>query len=293
MRRDEDVTELPISRPRLFDNASFSPEHLESDLRLPASHSQYATFFTPRSGSTWLAEVLHSNGIGNPREWLNPQVVRSTVARVNASDPASYWQMLDRKEAPHGVFGLKVTYFHLVRTLIDPAHFFRRFSTDAPVFFLFREDIVSQAISLAKAFDSGIFHSPQATKNQLSEVDATFNYNPATIRVWVTHLLAMEKRTTAFLRAFAIRPRTLTYEVVTQLEPDRIARYFASFLPRCEITGETAPAALQRKIATSKNTEFLERFTSENSAFLEEVERARSAQLDDARRSQERELSRF
>lgn len=259
----------------LFYNPNFDRNRYYLDMRAEIPERQYVVFFTPRSGSTWLADILDRTAkLGNPREWFNPNFASAHSKDLNAKDLPSYVNMLLRKRSRGGTFGLEVTYFQAVRTMGCISKLFDFFPPHVPIFFLVREDIVAQAVSLSKAFQTGLFHSPGISPSQMRDADCNFTYDPDNIARWIYHLRALEIRTETLFQALSAAPQYLTYEGIISQPPSSLIDGFVRKLgvdaPNCD--GELPK---YQKIGSSRNVDFAERFRAENQLLLHRIREAR------------------
>ncbi|WP_319497527.1 Stf0 family sulfotransferase [uncultured Cohaesibacter sp.] len=146
---------------------------LLSDL---ASRSRlYLIFIQPRSGSTWLCELLKSTGtLGNPQEWFNERFITNTNVRLDGKPPKlrgtadinAY--IHDIVEETGGTAGVQLSYWHaLALSQLATAGL----PMDKMVqFYLRRRDVISQGISLFKSANTGYWHSYQENPEVLDEV---------------------------------------------------------------------------------------------------------------------------
>lgn len=144
----------------------------------------YIIASTYRSGSTHLCMRLWGTGVlGAPFEYLNYEnEMRVLQSRFKATSPQDYLRkLMQHRTSANGVFGIKVHFPHFSAAL-------RRYpellSDLAPVQFIYikRRDVVAQAVSLAKAFQtrawlslSGrsrlpLFYSTEFIQECLSEI---------------------------------------------------------------------------------------------------------------------------
>ncbi|OMP71405.1 hypothetical protein BV900_15105 [Agrobacterium tumefaciens] len=270
----------------LFYNPNFDRNRYVLDMAVETPERQYVIFFTPRSGSTWLADILDRTAkLGNPREWFNPNFISAHSKDLNAKDLPSYVNLLLRKRSCGGTFGVEVTYFQVVRTMGCINRLFDFFPTDVPVFFLLREDIVAQAVSLSKAFRTGLFHSPGIRPSKMREADSSFTYDADNIIKWIYHLRALEVRTETIFRAFSARPQHLTYEGITSQPPSRLIDGFARKLG-IDVPNGRGEVPRYQKIGSSRNVEFAERFRAENRLLLDRIDDARFPLIERSKMTQ-------
>jgi len=271
----------------IFRNPGADAAALRRLLRRPPPHTVFAVHFTPRSGSSWLTEVLsRSQALGAPGEIFNPAFVPQIARKLNATSREEYVHAIQRRRARGGVFGFEAT-GHDVKAVFGSYDTFQTYFGQATDFWLLREDIVLQAVSLFKMAAVRVSHSTQVTAGALDEADSRFAYDSRQIERWITHLMVAERRTEAYFADWKRRPWRLSYERITAAGADAVEAWFADRL------GVTLPAAApeaaetgHRQLRTDKNTEFAERYRAENPELVAAIEaerRPRLAALDDPR----------
>ena len=264
---------VPMSN--LFADVSIDPARFRADMQRRGARKTYGIFFTPRSGSSWLTDVITGTGrLGKPEEWFNPSFVPRIARSVNAACLTDYVKMLKRKQAPGGVFGFEVTYYQMLSTFGDEQTFLAEFPAGTPAFFLMREDIVLQAVSLAKSVSTSVYHSPGTPEEELGRSDREFAYDARAIEHWLAHILDQELRFEQFFARNGLHPVRFSYEQMMATGRDGFLVWLAMQLGE---PADAIPPAEEghRKIGTGKNLEFAERFARENPRFLEAVARRR------------------
>jgi len=141
--------------------------------RLPATpirpSSSYFICGTPRSGSWLLCGLLASTGVaGRPHEWFYDNTEEANRRAWGVSLFSDYLRgVLDAGTTLNGVFGSKLMWKQMEK-LVDRLRQFREASTDlsliqrhfpSPRFiWILREDVAAQAVSWAKAIQTGRWH---------------------------------------------------------------------------------------------------------------------------------------
>lgn len=268
-------------RQDLFKNPDFDPDRFERDMKTAPARRRYVIYFTPRSGSSWLSDVLTASKLmGKPHEWFNPNFIPNIARGVNADSLERYVDMLRRKHKRGNYFSTEITIFQLHRVFGDEATFVEYFPPDIPAFYLRREDMILQAVSLAKAVETSVFHTKNTTADMVDEADRAFSYDARAIGKWLTHILDQERRIEAYFARFGIRPHCLSYEQITSMGEEATLRQFMKHLrPRLYNAGKPkrfnfSPA--HKKIGTSRNAEYAERFREEHPETLAELEEFRA-----------------
>lgn len=262
----------------LFLDVKLDPAQLSRLQAQPLPRDVFVMYFTARSGSTRLSELfLATGGMGRATEFFNPSLMQKMVNGLQAQDMETYIEHGKRWLKVDNVFSIKVTAGHIGAAFDQPADFFDVFST-VPSIWVTREDIVAQGVSLAKMVTTKIGHSPHATADEITSADQTFGYDPNLIRRWILHILDHELTTERYFAKYNINPLRVTYEQINQMTPEEIVVYLNRFLFNRK--PHSKPAELtHKKLGTSRNQEFAQRFREENSAFLQDVERVRAGRI--------------
>jgi LPS sulfotransferase NodH/glycosyltransferase involved in cell wall biosynthesis len=160
-----------------------------------------------RSGSNWLCELLSSTGrLGNPQEYFNAAGRRRFLDPAYPDDPSEQirW-ILTRSASVNGVYGLKV-----FPSQLDTIAGRVRWADALPglrYVHLVRGDVLGQAISLARANQTGRFRSTLLES-------AVPQYDGEAILANIRLFAHDNARWTAFFARNGIAPLTLTYEGV-------------------------------------------------------------------------------
>jgi LPS sulfotransferase NodH len=259
----------------LFSSVQVVAEKLEKLRRMPKAQKQLVIYFTPRSGSSWLTEVLsQTNRIGRANEVFNPGFIPNIAQACNATSLADYIDLVQRRLNTHGVFSFEITWHQLKAVFGNGDAFMENFGTARPAW-LIRQDIVAQAVSLAKMVTTKVAHSTAADAEQRQQADSTFTYDPALIRRWLLHILVAERGTETHFTEHGIKPLRLSYEGMMAAGGEQMRACFAQYM---DITGipELATASSHSKLATSQNADYATRFRNDEAAFLRDVDEERA-----------------
>lgn len=247
----------------VFKTVSPSLGEAEASRRLPAPQLRYAIFFTPRSGSSRLTDILHSSGrLGDPGELFNPAFVPGIAQTYGATDLESYVDHVMRRRQVAGLFGCEITYSHALNLFGGFGRFFQMINP-RHVFWLLREDLVAQAISLSRLRQTRVAHTAYVDASAESRAEDSFCYDPEDILTWLRRLHYQEKHTAAAFRFHGIVPEILTYEKLVAMSESEIVRHFG------EALGVDVPAVEgfrsgHRKLSGDKARRFAELFLEEH-----------------------------
>jgi LPS sulfotransferase NodH len=220
------------------------------------AHSQieprrgYAICTEARSGSVFLSHLLRSTGrLGKPWEFFHdPAVARAVVA-----DPEAELLRLAREAAtPNGVYGLKVFTPHF--DMVVGARWAERLPGLAFVH-LSRRDLLAQAISLARALQTGQYKGDQPP-------GAAPLYDRAQIADCLARIAWGQARWESWFARNGIEPLRLVYEEVAaapQAAVDAVARLVGLDGP-VPVDASQVAVRVQRDAAT---LEWRERFVRE------------------------------
>ncbi|WP_167803331.1 Stf0 family sulfotransferase [Pseudoroseicyclus tamaricis] len=238
---------------------------------------RFALLFTPRSGSSRITDLAtQTGGLGYPGELFNPRFTPKIARHYGARSREELVRLTLLDRQVDGIFSCKVTYAHLLETFGGPRRFFAEVAPDACIW-LIREDILGQALSLARMRQTGYAHSTEVKAG--AEAAAPITYDAAAIRHALRVLRHLERRTEAIFAARRLTPLRLSYEqTIAMPEAALLGRIAAHVgIPAPETTG--IESRLQ-KLADDKSLSFAERFRAEHGRWLARLEAARQPMLD-------------
>lgn len=255
-----------------FRGIQAKPELREKLNAVPAPTVRYVIFFTPRSGSSRLTDLMESaGGCGIPGEYFNPLLIKRAATFLGAQGLPDYIDLLSRRKNTGAVFGCELTSSHLYTLFYSHKRFFSLYQPTASLF-LIREDIVAQAVSLTRMNQTGVAHTLGETDSPDRPVE--FQYKPGEIRVHLHRLLAMERQLERIFRLQGIEPLRLSYETLTTLTPEKfVPRIAACINATCDNIHDLESE--HRKTGGERSREYIERFSNDNRALLEKVTAAR------------------
>lgn len=274
--------ELKLLQKELFENPDFDPQRYAQDMEKPAAPRRFVIYFTPRSGSSWLEDTLtDSKCLGRPSEYFNPNFIPNIARSINADSLERYIDVLTRRNHPGRIFSFEITIYHLNRVFGNGEAFLKFFPPSLPAFYLRREDMVLQAVSLAKAVTTSVYHSKNAQPQDINEADTAFGYDPDLIGQWLAHILDQERKIEAYFEKFDLRPHRLSYEQIMEMGQEATVRHFIRHLrPKMHQQGRPANltfSSRHAKIGTSRNAEYAERFRQDRPDRAAEVDEFRAS----------------
>lgn len=262
----------------IFDHDDKHREMFERLLLRPAPQRQYVIHFTPRSGSSWLTDLAERSGVlGSPRECFNPAFMPQMVHSLGARSMEEYIDVLGRRFQGQETWGFEVTHFQIIASFGSAEAFMDYFASYRPVW-LIREDIVLQAVSLAKMAQTGASHSVSISAEDRKQLDARFSYNAEDIGKWLLHIRRMEELSEHMFQEFGQSPLRLSYELIMGHEPIEVIRAISLWLDAAPPSAEALQPS-HEKIGTARNLEFADRFRSEEDGFCADVAADRAAML--------------
>ncbi len=174
----------------------------------------YIIAITPRSGSSYLSSIMRNSKLmGSPSELLPPAFMKNILKRIPAKNPDEYLRnVLKKTQTNNKVAGLKASWFQFKRfinTLED-----RSVLTKFKYIYLYRRDVVQQAVSLYKATESNLFHTNIDHSEDTIEKAKNLEYSYEKIKKWKERIERGEREWLNFFRDNKIHPLTITYEQV-------------------------------------------------------------------------------
>jgi len=245
---------------------------------LPTAQKTYCIFFTPRSGSSNLTDLLSSTRrLGRPKEFFNPRFAAGQAKDLGARSVSEYLDVLPRARQIGGLFGFEITYRQLVGMFPNERVFFDWYG-GADYFWLIREDIVAQAVSASRKRQTRVSSTVLSPRAAVEEADEHFVYRPREIKDMINRLRWMERQTERYFRRFGIAPLRLSYERLIELGPLGTATVFADELG-VEMVGGRAPVSRYKKLLTRKGPEFAARFRARHAGWLDRIDAQRAEML--------------
>lgn len=237
------------------ENLAFLPEAASAEPRL------YAIVSTPRAGSTFLADLLRSAGLGNPIEHLRPWLIDLLVDRpAGLFDSIRFARRLIEFGRVGPVFGTK-----LISHFIDDVGsaltarettYLRELVPRATIVYVHRRNKLDQAISQLRAVKTGIWQStdPAYRKSRYNSFEYDFDEIASTLKACFE-----EERDLARALAGLSDVMVVDYDAL-QSAPRRHCQRIAARLG-VEIAAE--PSAAVQKLADAASERLARRFLDE------------------------------
>jgi LPS sulfotransferase NodH len=222
----------------------------------------YVTLFSPRSGNSWVTSALVvTRQLGIPTEYLNPDEVRDNARKANTTDPAGLLAILRRtRQTPNGIFGLKARAIDI--ELFGETAFFAAFGAETRYFYLWRDDVVAQGISLYRAVASGRWHS-------YDRPAAPPQYDADAIGQWISHVAGIENDNLRLLARQGLRAISLRYEDIIEDRKGLVATFAKAMGVVLPPGFETVQAdRLPRRVSDRWNAEAQSRFSATRPDFI-------------------------
>lgn len=256
-------------------------DQFETEMQLPLPTNRYVMFFTPRSGSSWVADLLsRTKRLGRVIECFNPNFMPNMTRSVNAATLQEYCALLPRRLQSGDSFGFQVTLFQM-RAVFSRDKDFLNLYADQPWIWLIRSDIVLQAVSLYKMEMRQITHAPQMKGRSVVQAEQTLAYDGKRIRYWLDHILSMEQETEALFKQAGQQPLRLNYERNAAMKPNHIVNVIARHSGRGTLRMRPLHSP-HGKVGTDQNTAFADRFRSENPEFLARITEDRAERVENS-----------
>ncbi|APX14359.1 Stf0 family sulfotransferase [Tateyamaria omphalii] len=260
--------------------AELDRDRFDKEIEKPAARTRYVMHFTPRSGSSWLTDLaMRTKRLSQPGECFNPNFMPRMTRALNARNMDEYIAILERRRNTRNVYGFQITHHQLIKVFGKNAAFAARFPVaDWHSFFLIREDIVAQAVSLHKMVQTDISHAPQVSADDITERERAYAYDGAEIKRWLAHILAAEQGSEAFFAETGARPFRMSYERNLAVKPHRVVNTMCRHLGIARLK-TPPPDSTHSKVGTGQNTDYAARFRDEYPDVVAETDALRAPTL--------------
>lgn len=200
--------------------------------------SSYCLFFTPRSGSTLLKELLNQlKTLGNPDEYLSVTRIKNFKLKPFRERFTDYFAHVVKNNSQGGCFGIKIDPFtmDLISQYISITYFFGIGHTKSIL--LTRDDLIGQCFSLALGQISSVWH---IYPNQVDIHTDKFKGRVSESMIWelMFYLLIQERRLNAFFMRNGISPLRITYEELNENRLKCLFEVISYLSPNFDITNK-------------------------------------------------------
>ena len=258
-----------------YTDYAFPPDRLKSYRQLLKESRPYLVFFTGRSGSTYLMDLLYHSGVAGQlkAEESEPFCAQASgflellKTRGVASDSLLehvHW-LIQNHRSTNGVVGFKVAYLQVIE-LLESGLFDLLFST-FPKIYLHRRNLLDQAVSYYLADKTNYWHTftplEQANPSRLSEVP----YDGEGIYRWIATLYREELGLKSYFAETKTCPLEIEYGDLKQ-DPTGIVKQILGFL-RVPVPENFQAHSKLQKVSSEKNQQLIQEFRTDR--FLEQA----------------------
>jgi LPS sulfotransferase NodH len=249
----------------IFKSLAANPNRLNELEALPEPRSRYIIAMTPRSGSSYLCDLMKKGKqFGAPGEFINPIFIPGIIKNIPGRTAEEYLRNTLRiTKTSNGVSGFKTSWFQFqgFKNSMNDEDYLSGFK----YIYLTRRDLAAQAVSLYKATSSSVFQTNIQHHEEAIKKLESLTYDYAGIKNWYGHIIAQEKGWQRYFHENHIVPLSITYE---EIEADvlGVIKRIAGYIDVDPAT-VTRPKEVSvfKKMRDSRNTEWAQRFTLERS----------------------------
>lgn len=257
-------------------------------VRMPTS--QYVIYMTPRTGSSWLRDLLRStNVMGWPEEWFNTTMLQQFSESLKVNSLEAYATLhRGRGQSPNGVYGTTITWHDISALwpdiLDDPnSGFLKHFpARETQAFALYRRDIVAQAVSLYRMMTTRVIDRVNYSDEQQDAAEEQFYYNELGIRDCIERIRFQEKGLHDLFCAHGIHPKTIIYEDIIRADKNQVVDFFVrQVAPNSDWQAIESAESRHKKIGSQKSSQFAARFMFDHSQYVKEIQEQRDSIFED------------
>lgn len=248
---------------QIFSNPAVDLNRLRQIQASPEPRSRFLIAITPRSGSSYLCDVMTKIKLfGIPGEVMNQEFIPKIIKRIPGRNPEEYIRnVIHFRKTKNGISGLKASWFqfqNFKNAMVDHS-----FLSGFKYIYLTRRDMAAQAVSLYKATETSVFHTNINHSEEAVFKLRSLEYDYEKIKEWYTHIDRQEKGWQQYFNENRISPLHLTYEeidknIVAILH--RIATFVGVNPKNIRIPEESS---VFKKIRDHRNAEWAHRFSLE------------------------------
>ena len=257
-----------------FKSFDISQEQIELYSSIVSTKKPYIIYFTPRSGSSYLADLMtQTKSLGMLEEFFNPRLMDLALHSMSTSGYIGKtiidylnW-LMQRLSSANGTFGFKVDYFDfqpLITSGLDKL-LFGGFKS----IFLYRKNILKQAVSLYVATETSLWHTNIAVSKETKELAESLPYDQEKIRHWIRHVWQMENACKTYLTRQKGKCLELDYDQVSS-DPGQVLGLIAQHLDIRLSEDLAVGKSVFQKVRSQNNDELIARFLGDkaNREFL-------------------------
>lgn len=268
---------------RLKDDTLFAKVVVDEDglakiARKPLPDKRYLIFFTPRSGSSRLGDLIDKTGyLRDPGEPFNPAFVPTMAQKFDAPDIETYVSNLMRLRNTNNVFGAEAT-FRQIQCVFGSMEEMLRLVQPTSCIWLIREDLVAQAVSLSRHKQTRVGHSPAVDLAAQARAEEVFVYKPDDIIKALRMLFWQEARIEECLVRYGLDALRLSYETTTRAREQDVVALICGHIG-VEIPDLSVAHSPHTKLRGTKGRAFAERFRNEHPDLLARIDERRAERI--------------
>ena len=199
---------------KLFSSSIVDDDRIKHIDSLPEPRSRFLIAITPRSGSSYLCDVMTKIKLfGVPGEMINQQFIPEIIKKIPGRTAEEYIRNVIRcRKTKNGISGLKASWFQFrgfTETMDDHSYM-----SGFKYIYLTRRDLAAQAISLYKATETSVFHTNVQHSEEAITKLRSLEYDYEKIKEWYVHIDRQEKGWQKYFFKNRIFPLCITYEEI-------------------------------------------------------------------------------
>jgi trehalose 2-sulfotransferase len=199
---------------KLFSSSTVDDDRIKHIDSLPEPRSRFLIAITPRSGSSYLCDVMTKIKLfGVPGEMINQQFIPEIIKKIPGRTAEEYIRNVIRcRKTKNGISGLKASWFQFrgfTETMDDHSYM-----SGFKYIYLTRRDLAAQAISLYKATETSVFHTNVQHSEEAITKLRSLEYDYEKIKEWYVHIDRQEKGWQKYFFKNRIFPLCITYEEI-------------------------------------------------------------------------------
>lgn len=247
----------------LFESREYDLERVVQIEGTEDPRRRYIIAMTPRSGSSYLCDVLsRTKRFGAPGEFINQEFIPNILEKIPGRTPCEYFRNVARvKKTKNGIYGLKASWFQF-------DNFFESLGNSDCMdgykyIYLTRRNLAAQAVSLYKATATSVFHTNVSHDANAVRRLKELVYDYDAINDWYEHIVRQEEGWQDYFQSNRIFPCCITYEEIdanVYSVVKKIALYLGVNPDKVQLPGESSVFA---KVSDYRNVEWACRYMIE------------------------------